>query len=82
MHPVLKAIPKPSTTARELTIEQKAARYDQFVNIRAAKHATRRQIASLNRQLERLDLEENKVLGVGYLVEECSECHGHHEGTC
>jgi hypothetical protein len=65
--------PKPST---------QAARYDQIVNIRAAKHATMRQIASLNRQLEKLDLEENKVLGVGYLVEECSECHGHHEGTC
>jgi hypothetical protein len=41
--------PKPSTQARELTIEQKAARYDQIVNLRAAKHATMRQIASLNR---------------------------------
>jgi hypothetical protein len=72
--------PKPQV--RELTIEQKAARYDQFVGIKEAKHATRRQINSLNRQLERLDLEENKVLRVGYEVEPCGLCGLAHEGIC
>jgi hypothetical protein len=54
--------PKQPTTSRQLTIEEKAERYDQLVNLKAAKRVTRQQIARLNRQLEQLDLEENKVL--------------------
>jgi hypothetical protein len=55
--------PKPSGQgSRELSTEEKAERYDQLVNLKAAKRATRQQIARLNRQLEKLDLEENRVL--------------------
>jgi ABC-type phosphate transport system auxiliary subunit len=54
--------PKQPTTSRELSQAEKAERYDQLVNLKAAKRATRQQIARLNRQLEQLDLEENKVL--------------------
>jgi hypothetical protein len=54
--------PKPGQGSRELSTEEKAERYDQLVNLKAAKRATRQQIARLNRQLEKLDLEENKVL--------------------
>jgi ABC-type phosphate transport system auxiliary subunit len=52
----------PGQASRELSTEEKAERYDQLVNLKAAKRATRQQIARLNRQLEQLDLEENKVL--------------------
>jgi hypothetical protein len=54
--------PKPGQGSHQLSTEEKAERYDQLVNLKAAKRATRQQIAKLNRQLEQLDLEENKVL--------------------
>lgn len=54
--------PKQPATSRELSTEEKASRYDEFVRLKAAKRATRQQIARLNRQLEQLELEENKVL--------------------
>lgn len=58
----LNQAPKKPATRRELSTEEKASRYDEFVRLKAAKRATRQEIARLNRQLEQLELEENKVL--------------------
>lgn len=86
-HAVPKPAPKPSQdNARELTQAEKAARYDAFRSIRANKKATLRQIAHLNRQLDALDLEENKVLDdevADYrMIEQCGQCYDYHRGPC